>query len=75
MAKHSHTMGSRKLGKRLRKWRESREETLQHVADGARLSKSHVWELEQGRNTNPTIGVVMALAKHFGASIDALVKP
>lgn len=74
MAKHSNTTGSRKLGKRLRKWRESREETLQEVADAIGCSKSSVWEIEQGRNPNPTIGTVMAFAKHFGASIDALVK-
>lgn len=73
--KHRNAKGCAKLGKRLRAHRKSREETLQDVADAVKASKSHIWELETGRNTNPTIGLMMALAKHFRASIDSLVRP
>ena len=73
--KHRNSKGCRKLGRRLRLLRESREETLQEVATACRCTKSHVWELEQGRNPNPTIGLVMALSKHFDTSIDYLVRP
>ena len=75
MKKHRHTKGCRKLGQRLRKLREAREWTLQEAADAIRISKSHMWELEAGKNTNPTIGLMMSIAKQFDTSIDALVRP
>lgn len=63
---------SQTLGLRLRELREKRELTLQEVADRASLSKSHVWEMEQGRGRNPTIDTVMRLAGVFGVSLDYL---
>lgn len=72
--KHRHTKGSRKLGRRLRAHRKSRELTLQEAADAIGISKSHLWELESGRNPNPTIGVMISIAKQFGVSIDSLVR-
>lgn len=72
--KHRHVNGSRKLGKRLRAHRKARELTLQEAADAVGISKSHMWELETGRNSNPTIGVMMAIAKQFEVSIDSLVR-
>ena len=75
MSKHNHTAGCRKLGARLRRLRKAREWTLQQTADAIGSSKSHVYEMETGRNTNPTIGTVIALARTFQTSIDALVKP
>jgi transcriptional regulator with XRE-family HTH domain len=55
--------------------------SLQDVADRAGITKSHMWELEQGRAVNPTIktvnGVAIALGIPFaqlaeGALNDAL---
>lgn len=40
--------------------------SLQEVADRAGLTKSHVWDLEQGRAVNPTIATVNGLAKALG---------
>lgn len=73
--KHPHAVGVPKLGKRLRALRIRREESLQDVADAARMSKSHVWEIERGRNPNPTIGTLLALAAHFDVPIQTLVSP
>lgn len=73
--KHRHTKGCRKLGKRLHALRKSREWSLQEAADAIGISKSHMWELENGTNTNPTIGLMMSIARQFDTSIDALVRP
>ena len=40
--------------------------SLQQVADRAGITKSHMWELEQGRSVNPTIATVNCLAKALG---------
>lgn len=40
--------------------------SLQTVADRAGITKSHMWELEQGRAVNPTIRTVYGLAKALG---------
>jgi len=40
--------------------------SLQAVADRAGITKSHMWELENGRAVNPTIATVNGLAKALG---------
>lgn len=40
--------------------------TLQEVANAAGFSKSHVWELEQGRIRNPTVAMVAGLSAALG---------
>jgi transcriptional regulator with XRE-family HTH domain len=61
------------LGSRVKALRKSRGLTLGTVADRAGLAKSYVWELERGKNTNPSISTLMALARAFGSSLDELV--
>lgn len=46
--------------------RERLDMSLQEVADRAGITKSHMWELEQGRSVNPTIATVHGLAKALG---------
>jgi ribosome-binding protein aMBF1 (putative translation factor) len=40
--------------------------SLQEVADRASITKSHMWELEQGRAVNPTVWTVYGLARALG---------
>jgi DNA-binding XRE family transcriptional regulator len=40
--------------------------SLQEVADRAGITKSHMWEMEQGRSVNPTIRTVYGLSKALG---------
>lgn len=40
--------------------------SLQEVADRARITKSHMWELEQGRAVNPTVRTVHGISKALG---------
>ena len=51
------------LGARIKLLRELRGMTLQQVADASGMTKSHVWELEQGRSVNPTVNAVWGLAE------------
>ena len=50
------------MGTRIKLLRELRGMSLQAVADAASLTKSHVWELEQGRSVNPTVNAVWGLS-------------
>lgn len=50
------------LGTRVKLLRELRGMSLQAVGDAAGLTKSHVWELEQGRASNPTVNAVWGLS-------------
>jgi ribosome-binding protein aMBF1 (putative translation factor) len=40
--------------------------SLQEVSDRAGITKSHIWDLEQGRAVNPTIRTVHGLSKALG---------
>ncbi len=53
--------------------REERGMTLQEVADRIGTTKSHVWEFERGRVANPTIGMLLGMARCFGVSISHLL--
>lgn len=47
--------------------------TLQEVADRGGLAKSYVWEIESGKNTNPSISTLVSLCAALGCSLDAIV--
>jgi transcriptional regulator with XRE-family HTH domain len=50
------------LGARVKLLRELRDLSLQQLADDAGCTKSHVWEIEQGKSVNPTVNMVWSLA-------------
>lgn len=47
--------------------------SLQEVADRAGTSKSHIWKLEQGCSSNPSITMTVAVADALCTSVDALI--
>lgn len=47
--------------------------TLQQVADRGGLAKSYVWEMENGKNTNPSIATIMSLCTALGCTLDEIV--
>lgn len=47
--------------------------SLQGVGDRAGMSKSAIWELEQGRNPNPTIKTVLALIRALSMPLNDLL--
>lgn len=60
------------LGKKLFESRRSHGYSLGDVARKSGLSKTHVWELERGSSTNPTISVLSRLADVLNVSLHAL---
>ena len=54
------------LAKKVKALRKDRGYTMQQVADGIGYTKTHVWELEKGRVTNPTLNVLQRLGLFFG---------
>lgn len=54
------------MGERIKTLRTQLRMSLDDVARRAGITKSHVWELEQGRSSNPTIGTVSAIASALG---------
>jgi transcriptional regulator with XRE-family HTH domain len=61
------------IAARVKAIRKARKLTLQEVADGSGLAKSYVWEIENSRQTNPSISTLVGLTKALGTSLDALV--
>lgn len=57
------------LALKIKKLREKKGQSLQHVADGVGISKVHIWELEKGTSNNPSLEILKRLAKHFGVPI------
>jgi transcriptional regulator with XRE-family HTH domain len=55
------------------KLREKRGLTLQEAGDRAGFTKSHMWDFEQGRAVNPTIRMLLGLARAYGVSLDHIV--
>jgi transcriptional regulator with XRE-family HTH domain len=47
--------------------------SLQQLADLIGASKAHVWDLEQGRATNPSLEVLQKLSTHLDVPIASLV--
>lgn len=47
--------------------------SLDEVATRARMTKSHVWELEKGRAKNPTVSTALALCDALQCSLNSLL--
>jgi transcriptional regulator with XRE-family HTH domain len=47
--------------------------SLDEVAKLSSCTKSHIWELEQGRSRNPTISMAMALCGALRCSLNSLL--
>ena len=50
------------LGEAIKQRRAERSMSLQDVADEAKLSKTHVWDLERGRSRNPSVKSLLDLS-------------
>ena len=61
------------LAVRLYELRENRRESLQAVATAVGISKTHLWELEKGRATNPSVDLLTKLAKHYAVTTEFLI--
>ena len=53
---------------KMKRYRKQAKLSLQDVAIASGMTKSHIWELEQGRARNPTVRAVWAIAAALGTS-------
>ncbi len=60
------------ISRRVHALRKERQISLQTLADRAGLSKSHIWDIEKGNSSNPTIETAVAIASALGVSLDYL---
>ena len=61
------------LGARLKTLRMRKGESLKALADAVGVSKAHIWDLETGHSSNPSMDLLTRLAEHFDTSVSALV--
>ena len=61
------------IGVRMKELRVKKGLSLQDVADKVGASKAHIWDLETGRSKNPTMELIIGLAKCFGVSVADLL--
>lgn len=61
-------MDTDKFAHRMKATRKQRDMSLDDVAKASGFTKSHVWELEQGRARNPTVRAVWGIADALGVS-------
>jgi transcriptional regulator with XRE-family HTH domain len=47
--------------------------SLQDVADAVGASKAHIWDLERGASQNPSMELLVAMAKAFKVSVAELI--
>lgn len=57
------------LALKLKELRVRHRQSLQDVADAIGASKTHVWDLERGHSSNPSIELLTKLANHFKVKI------
>jgi transcriptional regulator with XRE-family HTH domain len=67
-ANHRGRFDGNSLGARIKLLRKMRGMSLEAVGDAAGLTKSHVWEMEQGRSVNPTVNAVWGLSAALSVS-------
>jgi transcriptional regulator with XRE-family HTH domain len=61
------------LARKLSEQRLAKRLSLQDVADAVGASKAHVWNLEKGMTTNPSMDLVVKLAELFRVRVADLV--
>lgn len=57
---------------RIAELRRQKGESLNDVAAAVGVSKAHIWQLERGTTSNPSMGLVTRLANHFGVTVASL---
>jgi transcriptional regulator with XRE-family HTH domain len=62
------------LGEEVARARKSARLSLQEVGDASGFTKSHVWEVEQGRSRNPTVSLLAGLSRALGVPFHRLAE-
>jgi transcriptional regulator with XRE-family HTH domain len=61
------------LGSNIKSLRTRHKLSLQDVADSVGASKAHIWDLERGASKNPSMELLIGLAKTFKVSVAELI--
>jgi transcriptional regulator with XRE-family HTH domain len=61
------------LAVKLKELRLRSGKSLQQLADAVGASKAHIWELESGKSSNPSIDLLRKLAECFNVSVASLI--
>lgn len=61
------------MGERIEARRKAMGLTLDQVAERAGMSKSYIWEIENGKNKNPTIRTAWQLAGALGWTLSDVI--
>lgn len=61
------------FGARIAQLRRDRGESLQDVAIAGGVTRTHIWQLEKGQTSNPSMQLIQKLADHFEVSVAHLV--
>lgn len=62
------------LGERIRRYRQSRQLSLEELARRIGTSKAYLWELESRRNKTPSLRKLEDIAHALGISADVLIR-
>jgi transcriptional regulator with XRE-family HTH domain len=65
--------GTMSLAAKLRELRLRKSKSLQQVADDVGASKAHIWDLETGKSTNPSIDLLKNLSRCFDVTVADLI--
>lgn len=66
-------MATQQLGELLRGARESKQWSITEAAAMLGTTKSHLFELEQGRSSNPTLRLIAAMVIVYGVRPEAVI--
>lgn len=57
------------IGSKIKELRARQKQSLQQVADGVGVSKAHIWDLERGSSSNPSLDLLKKLSSHFNVTV------
>jgi transcriptional regulator with XRE-family HTH domain len=61
------------MGARLRRFREERGMSREHLAERAKTTKTRLWMIESGRTQDPFVQTLAKIAKVLDCTLDELV--
>lgn len=72
-AAHYQRFDGKAIGVRVRDERKRQKLSLQAVGDAAGFSKGHMWELERGNISNPSMAMMLGLSEALNISVERML--
>jgi len=61
------------FGSKIKTLRMKKGVSLQVMADALKISKAHLWDLESGRSSNPSVDLLKGISSYLNVSVSSLV--